>query len=72
MESRTDERDLNTATPEQLEQLPRVGQQNAETIAKNRPFKNWDDVERLPGFSKEMVDELVNAGVILGGADSGE
>ena len=72
VESRTDAFDLNTATPEQLQQLPRMGQQNAETIRKNRPLKNWDDVEHLPGFSKEMVDELVKAGVILGGADSGE
>ncbi|MCC6590844.1 MAG: helix-hairpin-helix domain-containing protein [Bryobacterales bacterium] len=72
MESRTDALDLNTATPEQLQQLPHMGPDNAETVRKNRPLKSWDDVERLPGFSKQMVDELVKAGVILGGADSGE
>lgn len=49
-----------------------MGPDNAETVRKNRPLKSWDDVERLPGFSKQMVDELVKAGVILGGADSGE
>jgi DNA uptake protein ComE-like DNA-binding protein len=51
---------LNTATPEQLDQLPSIGKGRAKAIVTERakgPFKNWSD------FDTRMAHSSVNAGV---------
>ncbi len=32
----------------------------------NGPFESWDEVKTVPGFNQQMVDDLLEAGVILG------
>lgn len=64
--------DLNNATREDLAAYPLIGQQYTDAIVRSRPIKNWDDVERVAGLPKDLVDQLVAAGAQLGGASSGE
>lgn len=54
--------DLNRSSEQELAELPMVGQKRAEELIRNRPFKSWDDVERVPGISKGMVDDLKSGG----------
>ncbi|MEP7284498.1 MAG: ComEA family DNA-binding protein [Chloroflexota bacterium] len=58
---------INTATSEQLQGLPGVGPSLAEKIldyrSKNGPFKNMDDLDKVPGIGpaklKEWADLIV-------------
>jgi DNA uptake protein ComE-like DNA-binding protein len=59
--------DLNGASVEELMQIPGLGRQRAEEIINNRPFDNWNDVKRVPGFSERLVEELQQSGATLGG-----
>jgi DNA uptake protein ComE-like DNA-binding protein len=54
--------DLNSASVEQLADLPMVGPERAKTLIGARPFRNWGEVERLEGFSTGMVDDLESGG----------
>ena len=58
--------DLNTATERELADLPMVGPKRARDLIQHRPFRSWDEVERVPGFSKGMVDDLKSGGAQLG------
>ena len=64
--------DLNQASVEELADLPMVGKQRAEELAKRRPFPNWDEVEKVPGFSKGMIDDLKSGGANLGSGERGQ
>jgi DNA uptake protein ComE-like DNA-binding protein len=57
---------LNSASVEELAKLPMVGPDRAKDIVNNRPFRSWDDIEKIPGFSKGMVDDLKSGGARLG------
>ncbi len=57
--------DINTAPEERLADLPKVGRERARALAQHRPFRTWEDVERIPGFGAGMVDHLRSAGVTL-------
>ena len=50
---------LNTATVEQLEELPGIGPVRAADIVKARPFKNVTELKALKGISDEVYAELV-------------
>jgi DNA uptake protein ComE-like DNA-binding protein len=54
--------DLNTATEEELVNLPLVGRDRAIAIIQNRPFRNWDEVARISGFGQRMVFHLESGG----------
>jgi DNA uptake protein ComE-like DNA-binding protein len=58
--------DFNAASEEELADLPMVGPDRARTLIQNRPFRSWDDVERLDGFGKGMIDDLKSGGAQLG------
>ena len=53
--------DLNTATPEQLRELPGIGEAYAKKIADNRPYKSTADLARagLPKATLDKIEPLV-------------
>ena len=54
--------DLNTATLEQLEQLPGIGPTTAQAIVqfreKSGPFKRVEDLRAIHGISKSKFEKL--------------
>lgn len=56
---------LNTATHEQLTALPHIDNEKATQIEQNRPFRSWDDISSLPGFSNDLSENLRNSGAVL-------
>ncbi|MFP4418341.1 MAG: ComEA family DNA-binding protein [Chitinivibrionales bacterium] len=56
---------INTATREQLSALPGIDDKKAGQLQDNRPFRSWDDISSLPGFSEEITDNLRNSGAVL-------
>jgi DNA uptake protein ComE-like DNA-binding protein len=61
--------DLNTASEEELADLPQVGRDRARAIIQNRPFRNWDEVARISGFGQRMIHHLKSGGARIGGSD---
>lgn len=57
--------DLNHASIDQLAVLPMVSHKGADDLMRHRPFMCWGDVERVPGFDKDMVDEMRSCGAHL-------
>lgn len=53
--------DLNTAEYEQLLHLGPLGDRRAHQIMENRPFKNWEDIKAIPGFTENTVHLLKEA-----------
>jgi competence protein ComEA len=58
--------DLNSASIEELERVGGLGRERAQRIIQNRPFRSWDDLKRIEGFSDKLVEDLKNAGATLG------
>jgi len=54
--------DLNSASPEEIAKLPMVGPDRANDVVRNRPYRNWEDLETIPGISKGMIDDLKSGG----------
>jgi competence ComEA-like helix-hairpin-helix protein len=54
--------DLDTASPEQIESLPRIGPAFAKRIVANRdslgPFKSLDGLKRVKGMGKATLEKL--------------
>jgi DNA uptake protein ComE-like DNA-binding protein len=57
---------LNTASQQELEDLPMVGPKRAKALIAARPLRNWEDVARVPGFELGMIDDLRSGGAELG------
>jgi DNA uptake protein ComE-like DNA-binding protein len=64
--------DLNTADETTLAGLSMIGPEKARLLVQHRPYRQWEDVERIPGLGGGTVDILAMAGVQLGdGGDAG-
>jgi competence protein ComEA len=57
---------LNVASRDELASVPMIGAERADDLVKARPFASWDEVEKLPGFDKELVSALRSGGAQLG------
>lgn len=56
---------LNTASHEEIANLPMVGDKRADFIVQNRPFHSWDDVGKVVGIGEGMVDDLKKGNAII-------
>lgn len=57
---------INTASIEELESLPMVGDTRAQYLVENRPYKDWDDVRlKVPSFSETMINDLKKGGATV-------
>ena len=57
--------DLNTAPEDVLAALSAVGPARIEALMLRRPFRNWDDVARVPGISQSIIERLKSSGAGL-------
>ncbi len=62
--------DLNRASEQELAQVGGLGPERARRIVQSRPFRSWDDLKGVEGFSDKLVDDLRQAGATLGGGES--
>ena len=62
--------DLNRASQQDLERVGGLGPERAKRIVESRPFRSWDDLKRMEGFSDKLVEDLRTAGATLGGGGS--
>ncbi len=63
---------LNTATVEQLDQLPSMSAKKAQLIVdyrKDKPFKSVDDLDNVKGFSPKGIDKI-RAHISIDGANN--
>ena len=56
---------LNTASEDELEKVGGLGRERAHRLVQSRPYRTWDDVARVEGFSDKLVEDLERAGVQL-------
>lgn len=54
--SRENPLDLNAAEPEQLQQLSGIGTELAQRIIKDRPYRDVDDLLRVPGIGEVLLE----------------
>lgn len=59
--------DINTASLDELTQLPMIDEQRAHTLVEQRPFHDWLELDKLPGFNPRLVEHLQQEGAYLGG-----
>lgn len=55
---------LNTANINDLEKVSGLGHTRAQYILENRPYKNWDDVKKVPGFNDELISTMKRDAII--------
>ncbi|HKB80023.1 MAG TPA: helix-hairpin-helix domain-containing protein [Thermoanaerobaculia bacterium] len=54
--------DINTASEVQLQRVFEIDGKRAKALASRRPFRSWDDVKRIPGFDRGLVENIQEAG----------
>ena len=54
--------DLNTAPEDALAELDALGPARIEALLYRRPFRDWDDVARVPGISQSIIERLKSSG----------
>lgn len=55
---------INTATFDEIASLSVVGDERAHTLISHRPYKSWDEIAKVPGFSKGMVESLKDSATL--------
>ena len=50
--------DINTASLQELEALPRIGPSLAKRIVQNRPYGSIEDIMRVPGIGQSTFDKI--------------
>ncbi len=58
--------DLNTASEKDLANLGWLGADRAKELVRHRPFTTMDDVRRVPGFTEDIMDQLIRGGATVG------
>ncbi|MBV8097086.1 MAG: helix-hairpin-helix domain-containing protein [Acetobacteraceae bacterium] len=58
--------DLNSASEDELDRVGGLGRERVGRIVQSRPFRSWDDLKRVEGFSDKLVQDLRDAGANLG------
>jgi DNA uptake protein ComE-like DNA-binding protein len=58
--------DLNSSSEQELANVGGIGSQRARSIVENRPFRDWEDLKRVEGFSDTLVNDLRQSGATLG------
>jgi competence protein ComEA len=53
---------LNKASKEEISALPALGPELVRTLLEGRPFRSWEEIERLSGFGAEKVAALKKGG----------
>lgn len=56
---------LNTASADLLADMSDVGPARVEALIQRRPFRDWEDVHRVPGISESIIERLKSAGAAL-------
>lgn len=49
---------INTASYEELQTLPRIGPKLAERIMAHRPYKSMEELDKVPGIGPEILKQL--------------
>ena len=57
---------INTASKEELRSLPKIGDEQAQTLIEERPFDSWEEIDELPGFDEGLVGDIQKSGAYLG------
>jgi len=58
--------DLNTASEKDLAAIPWLGRTLVRELIQRRPFNSMEDVRRVPGFTEDILDQLIRGGATLG------
>ena len=53
-----DKVNLNTASRQELNSIPDIGNDCVNRIIENRPFKSINDVDRIKGFGDDAIRNL--------------
>ncbi|HYG33645.1 MAG TPA: helix-hairpin-helix domain-containing protein [Clostridia bacterium] len=56
---------LNTASSEELAKLPGIGPDKAWDLMQHRPYRNWEDVKRVPGIHEKAVEIMQRSGATI-------
>lgn len=49
---------LNTADLEDLERVTGLGHTRAQYILEHRPYKDWEEVKKVPGFNDQLIHTM--------------
>ncbi len=56
--ARQEKINLNTADIDDLQKVAGLGHTRAQYILEHRPYNNWDDVKKVPGFNDELISTM--------------